>query len=153
MLTKTLKMTAIALGLGIIIINLAPSANAKKKPASNCQLLKEVSTNQTKIRKEIQTGPFGNNWNTDFAVPAGVKFKSYKANMIPENNADYQVAINMKYSDDTSDVAYQRNVPMKRGQTYSLPFKSATNRQPYQINLNIGGDVGNVYNISVMACR
>jgi len=112
----------------------------------------EVATNQTHIRKQIDA--IGkNNFNTDFAVPSGVKFASFKGVMVPENDGKYGVTINLKYSDNSVNSAFQKNVEMKRGETYSLPFQSPTGRQPYQINFNINGMNNNAYTIAVMACK
>jgi hypothetical protein len=130
-------------------------ASTNKQPGKlpkGCQYLNEVSTNQTKTRKSIKA-IIGTNFDTDFAVPPGVKFTSFKGMMLPENNGTYGVTINLKYADNSVSTAYRKDVLMKSGQTYSLAFQSPTERQPYQINLNINGDNNNVYTISVMACR
>jgi hypothetical protein len=95
----------------------------------------------------------GNNFNADFAVPTGIKFTSYKAVMLPENDANYDVAINLKFADMSTSTVFSKKVPMTRGQSYSLPFQSATGRQPYQVNFNISGANNNAYTISIMACK
>ncbi|WP_245927613.1 hypothetical protein [Aphanothece hegewaldii] len=118
----------------------------------NCQELKEITTNQTHIRKKIDSVG-RKNYNADFAVPAGEKFTSFKAVMLPENDATYGVTINLKYGDQSVSTALQKNVQMKRGETYTLPFQSSTEKQPYQVNFNISGANNNAYTISLMACK
>jgi len=111
MLTKTFSFlwAGLILGLTSMAVVASTKDQATELP-KNCQYLKEVATNQTHIRKQIDA--IGkNNFNTDFAVP------------------------------------------MKRGETYSLPFQSPTGRQPYQINFNINGMNNNAYTIAVMACK
>ena len=103
-----------------------PSPSSLGKLPKNCQYLKEVATGQRVITKTISS-ILATNFDTDFAVPAGVKFRSFKAMMRPQNEAVYGV--------------------------YSLPFQSSTGNQPYQINLNVNGDNNNVYSIAVIGCR
>jgi len=133
MLTKTFSFlwAGLILGLTSMAVVASTKDQATELP-KNCQYLKEVATNQTHIRKQIDA--IGkNNFNTDFAVPG--------------------VTINLKYPDNSVNSAFQKNVEMKRGETYSLPFQSPTGRQPYQINFNINGMNNNAYTIAVMACK
>lgn len=126
---------------------------------NNCQLLKEIKSGQTSVRKEIQNPAnldvkvFENNWNTDFAVPTATKFRSYTATLIPENEAVYDVSINLKYNNDTTVTVHDQKTAMNRGKTYTFPFESPNNRQPYQVNFRVKGDNNNAYRLSVMACR
>lgn len=121
---------------------------------ANCQLLKEVSTGATEITKKIESLAITNNFNTDFAIPAGVAFTSYQAMMQVENEGKYDVTINLKYPDESSATAIdKKQFPMVVGQNYSLPFNSPTDREPYQVNFNIAGANNNSYTISVMACQ
>lgn len=151
--TSSILSTSLVLGLALTPMTVLTQTNAQSgELPKNCQYLKEISTNQTQIRKKIEAIA-SNNFNTDFAVPTGIKFASFKGVMLPENNATYGVTINLKYADKSVSTAFRKNVPMKRGETYSLPFQSPTGRQPYQINLNINGDNNNVYTIAVMACK
>jgi hypothetical protein len=153
MLKKTLSILSVGLFLGINSMTVL--ANAKEKVGKlpkNCQYLKEVSTNQTHIRKTINS-IIGNNFDTDFAVPTGVKFASFKGMMLPENDGTYGVTINLKYPDNSVSTAFRKDVAMKNRENYSLAFQSPTTRQPYQINLNINGNNNNTYTIAVIACR
>jgi hypothetical protein len=153
MLTRTFSI--LSAGAILVLSSMAVLADTNNRATElprNCQYLKEVATNQTRIRKTIDA-LIGKNFNTDFAVPAAMKFASFKAIMTPENDGTYGVTVNLKYPDNSVNSAFQKNVEMKRGKTYSLPFQSPTGRQPYQINLNINGANNNVYTIAVMACK
>jgi hypothetical protein len=153
MLTRTFSILSAGLLLGLTSTAVFAGMNDRATDLpKNCQYLKEVATNQTHINKKIDS-IIGKNFNTDFAVPAGMKFASFKGVMLPENDGTYGVTVNLKYPDNSTNSAFQKNVEMKRGQTYSLPFQSPTGRQPYQINLNINGANNNVYTIAVMACK
>lgn len=119
-----------------------------------CEYFKEITTDKTKIRKQIKdTVILRNNWNTDFAVPSGTKYEFYVANMMPENTDNYEASIHLKYADGSSDTVYSRNVAVERGETYSLTFQSPTQRQPYQVNIRVGGSNNNAYSISVLGCQ
>lgn len=129
-----------------------PSPSSLGKLPKNCQYLKEVATGQRVITKTISS-ILATNFDTDFAVPAGVKFRSFKAMMRPQNEAVYGVTVNLKYPDNSYSTAFRKDVAMTRNKVYSLPFQSSTGNQPYQINLNVNGDNNNVYSIAVIGCR
>lgn len=153
---RTFSSGSLGLFFGFIsIATMAIDANAQakvEKLPKNCRYLKEVATNQTHIRKSIDS-IIGKNFDTDFAVPPGIKFASYKASMVPENEGTYGITVNLKYADNSVSSAYRKDVALKNRVPYSLEFKSPTVKQPYQINLNINGNNKNTYTIAVMACR
>lgn len=155
-----LSLTTCLLGTSLLSTPyLVKAEQITQSVPKNCQLLKEIQSGQTSIRKEIENPAnldikvFENNWNTDFAVPTGTKFQSFTASLTPENEAVYDVSINLKYNDDTTITVYDKETAMNRGKTYSFPFESPNNRQPYQVNLKVKGDNNNAYSASVMACR
>ena len=128
----------------------AQSTQAK----DDCEYFKEVTTDQIEIRKKIQdTLIAGNNWNTDFAVPAGKKYDFFVAKMTPENSDNYEVSIHLKYANGTSDTVYSRNIVLERDEGYSLTFQSPTSNQPYQVNFRVGGANNNAYTISILGCE
>lgn len=141
--------------LSIGLLSAITPVKAQQKPQKdNCEYFREVTTDKTHIRKQIQaTLILRDNWNTDFAVPGATNFDFYVGNMTPENTAVYDVTVNLKYSDGSSESAYSRNVPMQKGETYSLTFQSSTRKQPFQINARIGGSNNNAYTISVLGCQ
>ena len=93
------------------------------------------------------------NANTDFAVPTGVRFSSYIAQMTPENNSRYQADVYLKYNDGTSSQAVSRPVEARRFYLYNQPFRTPTGRQPFQINTRIKGSRNTAYRVSVLACQ
>lgn len=115
----------------------------------NCVYLKEVSTGKIEIRKLVRSG----NENTDFAVPTGIRFTSYIAQLLPENNADYEANLYFKYNDGSNAKVFSKKIPAQRFRRYTGVFRSPNLRQPFQINFNISSNRNNAYQIAVMACR
>ncbi|MGA7953279.1 MAG: hypothetical protein WCA07_07125 [Gloeobacterales cyanobacterium] len=113
-----------------------------------CTALQEVSTGSTVVRKQFRLG----NENADFAVPVGRVYKSYRAELRPENNADYSVKVNLKYSDNSSSTVYDGKISMTRMKPYALTFRSPIVKQPYQINIVVGSARNNAYSIAAQAC-
>lgn len=163
MTTMTYKMgisfAACLLGTTLVSIPWLAKAEKLAQTPNNCQSLKEIKSGDTSVRKVIQNPldldfkGFENNWNTDFAVPTATKFKTYTATITPENEAVYDVAVNLKYNDGTTATVHDKKTAMQRGKKYSLPFASPDGNQPYQVNLKVKGDNNNAYTIAVTACR
>lgn len=151
------KIPVIAAGLGTICITTSMIASEISQTPNippNCQMLTEVSTGETHITKQIQNLGITNNFNTDFDIPAGVTFSSYRAMIEVENNAKYDVTLNLKYGDNSVSTVYQKKqMPMMIGEQYSLPFETPIDKQPYQLNFNIAGPNNTTYTISAMACQ
>jgi hypothetical protein len=121
---------------------------------NECEAFKEITTDKTEIRKQIRNRVIAkDNWNTDFAVPTAKKYDFFVGNMMPENDDEYEVSIYLKYPDGTNSMVYDRNVKLERGETYSLTFKTPTEKQPYQINVRVGGSNNNAYTISILGCE
>ncbi len=114
-----------------------------------CVYLKEVSTGQTEIRKQVKFG----DENTDFAVPTGTKFTYYIPQLLAENNAKYGVKLYFKYNDGSNAKVYDKTLSLKRFERVSDQFNSPTEKQPYQVNFNVGSARNNVYQISVLGCQ
>jgi hypothetical protein len=163
MITMKYKIgISLAVGLlGTTLVSIPWLARAEKlgQTSNNCQSLKEIKSGDTTVRKVIQNPldldfkAFENNWNTDFAVPTATKFQTFTASLTPENEAVYDVAVNLKYNDDTTITVHDKKTAMQRGKKYTFPFESPNNRQPYQVNLKVKGDNNNAYTIAVAACR
>lgn len=115
----------------------------------NCVFLKEVTTGKVEIRKIATKG----NQNTDFAVPTGVRFTSYIAQLLPENNADYGIDMYFKYNDGSNAKVYSKTNAAQRYKRIAGPFRSPTAKQPYQINFSVATPVNNAYRVAVMACK
>lgn len=154
---QTIKNFSLALSasLSLGVLSAISSVNAQPKPTNDnqCIPLREVTTDKTEIRKQVQVTLLRrDNWNTDFGVPGGKNFSFFVGNMTPENTANYDVTINLLFANGATESAFSRNVPMQKGETYSLTFQSSTGQQPFRINARIGGANNNAYTISVAAC-
>jgi hypothetical protein len=154
------KINIVSLGVALtlssqLIIGLNPSLAQEQSIPPNCQLLKEVTTGETQITKKIRRRVVqGDNFNTDFVVPSGIAFKSYKARMMVENDAKYDIGVNLKYADNSVTSALEKKgIPMVRKKNYDLEFRTPTENQPYQVNVYIGGPNNNTYTIAIMACK
>lgn len=143
-----------ALSMAFMPIAMTAGTQPVQAQPAGCVYLKEASTGQTSIQKTVSLRALGNNdWNTDFAVPTGVRFRYYMVHVYPQNNATYQVAVNFKYNDNTAAEVYKKSIPMQQYELYSKTFRTPTAKQPYQVNVNVGSDPNNVYSVAVLACQ
>lgn len=118
-------------------------------PPEDCVYLKEISTGETEVRKKVKLG----NQNTDFAVPSGSNFTYYIPQVLGENNAKYGVKVFFKYSDGSSASVFQKTLPLKRFERVSDQFHSPSEKEPYQVNFNIGSARNNAYRVSILGCQ
>lgn len=155
MFNRTLfATTAAVLGLGVA----TPFVAQAPVQADTCTPLKPVGGQGFEVRKRIDGRPGGlvvsNNWNTDFIVPGGIRFKYYAVTITAENTANYDISIHFRYPNNTSDTVFQNgSVGLTRWQPWRLELQSPTGRQPFQVNTRIGGTNGNVYRVRVSGCR
>lgn len=117
----------------------------------SCIPLREITTKQRAVRKLIALN--NSNANTDFAVPTRRQFSSYVVQVIPENNARYNIEVNLKYNDESSSKVISRSIDARRFYRYDQPFQTPTVRQPFQINTRITGSRNDAYQVSVFACQ
>ncbi len=127
--------------------------------AETCTALKVIGGKGYQVKKNvspISTLVTNNNWNTDFAVPGGRSFNRYIATIIPENNANYDVKLNLKYSDNRVSESERRdNVAVKVHRPLRLEGIPLSVGEPFQINVFVGGisAIGNTYTVSVAGCN
>ncbi len=119
-----------------------------------------LNRSATTVKKSISpTGTFvtANNWNTDFAIPSGTEFTRYVATITPDSDGQYDIQLNLKYSDQTAVKAYNQSAKsLGKGKTYTFDAKPrGLKDQPYQVNVYFGGPVstGKSYTLKVGACR
>jgi hypothetical protein len=151
---KSFSIASAIFGLGLsssVFIQLPAQADV-------CTAFRVIGGQGTEVRKRIDGRPGGavksNNWNTDFVVPGGVRYDYYSIITTAENAAEYDVSVHFKYANNTSDTLFQNGrVLLDRGKPWILNLQSPTGRQPYQVNLRIGGKNGNVYRAKVAGCR
>lgn len=160
-LRSLFRFPGILLGGSLIASATVPLSIHLPATAQSCVPLRVVQGNgETLVKKRIsQPGAFpltNSNWNTDFAVPTGTRFTYYVATVTPENAAPYNVAVNLKYNNNTSSEVYKQDgINLRRNVPYQ--FRAATpagvSRQPYQVNLTVSGTYGNTYRARVSACQ
>jgi hypothetical protein len=127
--------------------------------AETCAALYVVGGNGTSVKKTVS--PFStlltsNNWNTDFSVPSDRSYDRYVATILPENDANYDVELNLKYSDNSSSTSYKKeNISVRVGTPLRLVGLPRSQSDPYQVNVFIGGfnAIGNTYTVSVLGCN
>ncbi len=129
----------------------AEPTEVPKLPAApeDCVYLKEISTGETEIRKKVKLG----NQNTDFAVPSESNFTYYIPQVLGENNAEYEVKVYFKYSDGSNASVFEKTLPLKRFKRVSDRFNSPSEKEPYQVNFNVGSARNNAYRVSVLGCQ
>jgi hypothetical protein len=149
---KPILSSVIGVYLTAAAIALAPPAQAQSFPVApkGCVYLREITTGRPFIRKVIERN--NSNANTDFAVPTGTRWVTYVGRMIPENNATYKAEVNLKYNDNSTAQAVNRTIQARRFYRYDQPFRTPTERQPFQINGRVTGDRNTAYQIAVLAC-
>jgi hypothetical protein len=131
-----------------------PEILAQAEQESTCVDLQEVTTGQTQIRKQIRPGFLGpGNINVDFSVPPTETFDFYEVTFIPENDANYRVDVNFRYSDGSQSNVWSGSGDAQREETYSRRFSSPTSEQPFLINTSVAGERNIAYTIGVSACQ
>lgn len=138
-----------------LLLSLSFTSSAQ---ADECYPLNVIGGTGTTVKKTVS--PFStlvtsNNWNTDFSVPSDRSFNSYEATIVPENNANYDVELSLKYRDRSSSRAYKKdNVAVKVGQPLRLMGVPQSPSNPFQVNVFVGGlnAIGNTYSVSVEGC-
>jgi hypothetical protein len=126
--------------------------------AQTCSPLKVIGGQGTQAQKTISppgTPVSRNNWNTDFAVPSGIRFTRYIATVIPGSTAEYNVQVYLKYSNNTDDKIYDQDIALTQNKPLRVSGAPRADSSPYQVNVRIGGidKVGRSYIASVVACR
>jgi hypothetical protein len=143
--------------LGVVGILLGLSF-ASSVQAETCTALNVIGGTGTEVKKTVSplsTLVSNNNWNTDFAIPSGSTFNRYVATILPENNANYDVKLILKYSDNSTSGAYRKdNVEVKVGRPLKLVGAPRSQSDPFQVNVFVGGisAIGNTYTVSVAGC-
>ncbi|HIK17378.1 MAG TPA: hypothetical protein IGS53_19085 [Leptolyngbyaceae cyanobacterium M33_DOE_097] len=136
-----------------VFVNPAPGNSQALEPLpatpKNCIYFREVTSGQIQVRKRSQRG----NENTDFAVPTGVRFTYYIAQLVPENNATYDAELFFKYNDGSNSRVFNKSIAGRRFVRQSATFRSPSMRQPFQINFRISTARNNAYQISLLGCK
>jgi len=143
------------LGVLGLLLSLALASSAQAETCSALNIIGATGTKAKKTVSPISTLVTNNNWNTDFAVAGGRSFNRYVATIVPENDANYDVKLSLKYSDNSSNEAYRKDgVPVKVGRPLRLVGVPRSQSEPFQVNVFVGGisAIGNTYTVSVAGC-
>lgn len=147
--------------LAFVLTAVTPAA------AQTCTPLAVVAGDGTSVTKRVSppnagTIPkvpvgFRGNWDTDFAVPGGMRFNQYVATIQSESteDANFKVKMFLKYSDGTADRIFDDNVSLTPGESREITGRPRENDGPFQVNLNVGGvdALGQSYTLSVLGCE
>ncbi len=149
---KPILSSIVGLYLTTAAVTVVQPAQAQSFPPApkGCIYLREVTTKSPFIRKVIAAN--NSNANTDFAVPTGTRFVTYVGRLIPENNATYTAEVNLRYNDNSTSQVVRRTIQARRFYRYDQPFRTPTDRQPFQVNARVTGDRNTAYQVAVLAC-
>lgn len=140
------------------ILGLLMSRSLPLSAATSCTPLKVVGGEGTQVKKTVSVPGLlvsRNNYNTDFEVTGGSLFQRFIVYVVPEDNANYNIAVFLKYSDGTKDQPYRNtSVKLKKGQPIKIFATPRLDNQPYQVNVKVGSlqSTGNTYTLSVAGC-
>ena len=136
---------------------------------NRCEALSLVGGEGSEVSKEISPpgvniplpGPASagtrNNWHTDWIVPGDQAYQSYMVLFMTHTEREYDVAMYLKYPDDTNERFYrEQRVELPANQLITVEVTpERTDLPPYQLNTNIGGiqAIGARYTVAVAGCR
>lgn len=158
---------AIAVGLAIAASSPLPTAAQERQatplPCFNPIPLMPVGGNDPEVVKRVSPPGFlvtRHNWDTDFVVPSNLAFSSFRVNLFFKNGDSYNIAMHLKYNDNSADSFYNKqHTRVSDDQLLQVPafprrFGSQT-IQPFQVNVRVGntGTIGNTYIVSVDGCQ
>lgn len=147
-----LKCLGTTMVIGAVVC-LEMSANAQ-----SCRSLRVVEgKGATSVAKKVSaasTPVSPSNWNTDFVVPSEQRFSRYTAPVRAKNGGNYNIQMNLKYANRTSDKVYDSKVSLKDNEALNISGSPRLNADPYQINVVVGGIpvTGNAYTVAVSGC-
>ncbi len=126
--------------------------------AETCKPFQPIGGSGYEVRKSVSatavTPGIRNNWDTDFVVPPGTRFTRYIATITSETPENYNIIINFRFGNNTSQQVFRRDgVRLVGGIPFQIVGEPPTaSRQPIQINTNISGRQGSTYRVSVSGC-
>lgn len=136
---------------------------------AHCEALSLVGGEGSEVSKEVSPpgvniplpGPASagtrNNWHTDWIVPGNQVYRSYMVMFMPHTNREYDVAMYLKYPDDTNERFYrEQRVELPANQLITVEVTpERSDLPPYQVNTNIGGiqAIGARYTVAVAGCQ
>jgi len=150
---------AAVLGLSAILLSVQLPTQAE-----TCTPLSLVGGEGSEVTKTVSgptlPGPFGikikrNNWNTDWAVPGGRKFKNFVATIVSENGGAFDIRLFLKYSDQTAEEFFNQNgTQLEPEKPLTIDATPRPEDNPFQVNIFVNGlpAIGQTYRASVVGC-
>ncbi|MFN5514767.1 MAG: hypothetical protein ACK5CA_08455 [Cyanobacteriota bacterium] len=132
--------------------------------AETCAPLSLLGGQGSEVTKTVSgptiPAPFGikikrNNWNTDWAVPGGRKFKKFVATIVSEDGGSFDIRMFLKYSDQTNEEFFNQNSQrLEPGQPLNIEAAPRPEDNPFLVNVFVNGlpAIGQTYRASVVAC-
>jgi hypothetical protein len=155
-------------GVGLPLQAQEPNSDTPVPPfPDHCELLPLVGGEGSEVSKEISplslnlplpVGRIGtqNNWHTDWYIPAE-GYQTYQVTVMPRDNREYDIAMYLKYPDDTDQQFYrEQRINLTANEPITIEVTpERSDLLPYQINTNIGGvqAVGASYTVVAAGCR
>ncbi|MFM8293707.1 MAG: hypothetical protein ACKN9E_04070 [Microcystaceae cyanobacterium] len=150
---------AVLLGMSGILFSVQLPSHAE-----TCMPLSLVGGEGSEVTKTVSgptlPGPFGikikrNNWNTDWAVPGGRKFRRFVATIVAENGGTFDIRMFLKYSDQTAEEFFNQNGKrLKANQPLTIEATPRPEDNPFQVNVFVNGlpAIGQTYRAEVVGC-
>lgn len=136
---------------------------------SNCEVLSLVGGEGSEVTKEISPpsvniplpGPASagtrSNWHTDWVIANAQDYQTYMVIFMPHTDREYDVAMYLKYPDDTNQRFYrEQRIELIANEPIIVEVTpERSDLAPYQVNTNIGGiqAVGARYTVAAAGCR
>jgi hypothetical protein len=133
--------------------------------AETCTPLSLLGGQGSEVTKSVSQptvpGPFGititrNNWNTDWAVPGGERFRRFVTTVSVPRGASFDIRMFLKYSDQTNEEFFNRaGVRIEPDKPLTIVATVREGDQPFLVNLFVNGiqHIGNTYTASVVGCQ
>jgi hypothetical protein len=149
------------LGTAATLLSMALPAQASE----SCIPIPLVGGQGNSVTKTVSQptipGPLGinitrNNWNTDWAVPGGQKFRRFIVTITPQDTAQFTIQVFLRYSDQTADQFFNsEGETFPAGVPIVVKAESRPSETPFQVNLLVNGlaAFGRTYSASVVGCR
>jgi hypothetical protein len=152
------RLIGVLLPLAVLATNPQAQAQTQTEIEPCIPLTVVGAPSQTEVSKKVSIPSFlvnNTNWNTDFAVPSQASYRRFVVTITPTVGTTYDLAVNLKYNDDTVDGVYQENnATLPLNEPFMIEVPTRTDQTPYQVNILVGGAnaVDHEYQASVMGC-
>jgi hypothetical protein len=157
-----MKSTSFA---GFLSVSIVLAIGNVPASAETCTPMSLLGGQGSEISKTVSQptvpGPLGikitrNNWNTDWAIPGGRRFRRFVTTISVPRGASFDIRLFLKYSDQTSDEFFNTNsARIEPDKPLTIVSTVRPGDQPFLVNLFVNGiqHIGNAYTASVVGCE